>query len=206
MSRDLYINGECLVSVIGGLHLSGLLTTEDDSVSAELGLAVDSIKVLPKMYHRPMMTNDFGPMVAPNVMTHCSHVDINMTLVHYDAGVLDICWGESVGYHQTVNVPTTSTSEIRLLVGKPLGNGGPLYSSGNHFITIDLAAPQLSGTWRFPACYLVNEPFEYPVGVKASRVDMTWRSVPYAPFTSGEIRSSGVLVWQYIPDEPEDEE
>lgn len=212
MSRDFYIAGEGMVYVGGGVHLSGttpawLPDDDDDNIVAELGLAVDSVRVSPRLTYREVYTNDMGDAVAANVLTNCHSADIAMTLVHYDVGVLETCWAEAVGSRPALfGFPLGSTEMLQASCGTPLGNGRALYTSGNRLLTVELSAPQQNGIWRFPACYLVSEPFAYPIGTKASRVDLVWRSIPYAPFVSGEVRSSGVQLWEWRDGEFEDEE
>lgn len=216
MARDYYIFGECLVNAIGGAHLSGhtgflpVITYLDEdpsqarAVLAQLGLASDSISIKPKLFHKNIHVNDFGPDVPVNVMTQLQYVDISMTLIHYDSAVLETCWAEAVGQRNTgSNVAYLQAAGAGTLIG----NGRRLYSSGNRFMTLNLVGAQADGVWQYPNCYLTSEPFVYPVGTKTSHVELNWRSIPYAPFNANDVRSSGRPLWLFLDDpDPSDDD
>jgi hypothetical protein len=200
MPRDFRINGETLVKVKGGAHLSGHVVGN----LTELGLAVDQITVVPKFRHQELKVNDFGPDVPAEVLTMLAEVMIRMNLVHYDHSALDVCIAEAMGGTGDFFTEAGTLAPA----GTPLGAGIALHASGNHYISVNLLSPVLDRPWRFRACYLADQPIEYPLGTKASVVSLTWRCIPYTTFTSvvslstsgqptvgGEILSSGVVLW-----------
>src|SRR6266487_845419 len=93
MTRSFTVNGECLVRVKGGQHLSGIM----DSYT-ELGLAdKNAVKIIPKFYHHDIKVDDFGPYVPAEVLSYLAEVQIKMNLIHYDKDILDVCYGEALG-------------------------------------------------------------------------------------------------------------
>lgn len=207
MARDYYINGECLVKVLGGAHWSGRINPV-----TELGLSSDQITITPDFRHRDVMTDDF-PEAPPECLWMLGTVDISMMLVHFDRDVLDLCVGEAMAGGGSPGVFLTPAGTFAP-AGMPMGGGLPLYASGNYFIGLNLTnVGFLTSPWNFPACYLTGPPVVFPIGVKVSQVQLKWRSVPYASiFNSGnqyvasgdplrladgygELVSSGQTLW-----------
>lgn len=227
MSREFFINGETLVTVKGGQHTSGLLYLPNTATeyqigvgnvkaiasgapAAELGLAVDQIQVTPRWKHRDFRADDFGPDVPPEVMVNIADVQIHMTLIHFDHDVLDGCWSEAMGGAGGEAVDAGGI--VLPLLGQVLGAGAlmggglPLLASGNHFISLNLLSPVGKKPYHFPAAYLTEDPVHFPLGTGTSAVALNWRAIPYHnqtgtqnPFAS-EIRSSGLVLWDYVPD------
>lgn len=197
MSRDFIFNGECLVKVKGGAHMSGRAIGD----LTELGLSVDDVRITPRFVHADMKVDDFGPDIPADVMWNLADVTIRFTLIHYDEDALDVCLRESMGGGNILaNAGTFSTA------GRPLGRGLPLLSSGNCFISLNLLSPILDKPWNFPASYLTGPPVEIPLGVNATKAVCTWRAIPYKPLVGSgqtivlsgrtqEIASSGVPLW-----------
>lgn len=206
MSRDFYLNGPSLVKVKGGAHLG---TTLNVGKLTELGLSSEGIEIDLSFHHRKLIPDDYGPIVPAELMTDLAEARIRMTLIHFDYNVLDICLGESLGGDRGIyaggQLPPAGTI---------MGGGGPIFSSGNHFISLNILSeykPQtllLGIPWRFPACYLSQPPVHFPLGTKCSAVGLTWTAFPYSPFggttigtsgssstLTGEILSSGAVLW-----------
>lgn len=208
MARDFTIHGECLVKVKGGLHLSGRPVGE----LAELGLATDQIRIIPKFNHYEVRVDDFGLDCPVEILTQLAEVRINMALIHFDRNVLDICIDEATGGAGIIG--GFGTAGKMTSAGQPLGNGRPIFSSGNHYISLNITSQIVGQDWRFRSCYLAEQPMEYSIGSKSSIVVLNWKAIPYVPlFQSGgtntsksiiidgivynpqEIRSSGVVLW-----------
>lgn len=208
MTRAFQINGETLVRVRGGAHMSGVAI----GTVSELGLASESIQVIPRFVHKDIKCDDFGPDIAADMMTQLADVTIRMQLIHYDRDVLDICMDESMGGGR--GGVFIRNAGVLPPAGTILGGLKPLFASGNHFISLNLASPQLVYPWRFPAAYLTGQPLEIPLGSKSSIVVAEWRAIPYVVpprvttlsaasgtmSSVGEIQSSGALLWDRTPD------
>jgi hypothetical protein len=199
--RDILINGESMVTVKGGAHLilSGTLV----ATLSQLGLSSKEITITPYFVHKDMIVDDFGADAPADVQWKMAFARIRIPFIHVDKTVLGICVGESMGG----SVEGTCGPS-----GTPLGGGWPVFSSGNHLISLNIASPQLQYPWRFRATYMEGQPYEFPVGTNASIVMTNWRAIPYQPFllngigTSGssivgvEILSSGAVLWDRTPD------
>lgn len=188
MTRDFRINGETMIKVKGGQHMSGRAIAN----LAELGLTTGPVVITPTFMHYDKRVDDFGPDVPADVLWNLADVRIRATLIHYDADVLDTCIKESMGG----GLPGFF-NEAGLCgpAGTPLGKGKALFASGNNLISVNLLSPQLNNPWRFPACYLTGPPIELPLGTQASAVLINWRAIPYKPLVSGGISSSGAPLW-----------
>lgn len=205
MTRDFCINGETLVKVKFGAHVSGVKLRE-------LGLAAEEVRVIPKFYHSDIRVDDFGPNVPPEVLWMLAEVRISMTLINYDPNVLDVCISESMG-----GVSPLRDAGTLAPAGTLMGGGGLIFGSGYHFISLNLLSPQLGNPWRFRASYLADLPVQIPLGTKTTLADCQWRAIPYQPLitkgtaltTSGavtvttinEIISSGAILWDRFPDD-----
>jgi hypothetical protein len=197
MPRDFVINGECLVKVKGGQHMSGRAIGD----LSELGLSVDAVRITPRFIHADVKCDDFGPDIPAEVRWQLAEVGIRMVLLHYDEDVLDICLRESMGGGNVLGAAGTMSP-----AGRPLGRGLPLLASGNNYISLNLTAPILDKPWNFPASYLTGPPVEIPLGVGVTAAVCNWRAIPYKPLVGSgrtfvlsghtqEIASSGVPLW-----------
>jgi hypothetical protein len=202
MARDFQIGGPTLVKVTGGQHMSGHAICNP----SELGLTTESVTVEPRFRYRDVGVDDFGPEVPAEVQWMLSDALIRMTLVHHDWNVLDICMIESmagggVAFNDGgVNLRNPAGGDLLFLrshlagnlapAGSLMGNGLPMFASGNHYVSLNLTSPVNRKPWRFRSCYLAERPVVYPVGVKCSEVQLTWRAIPYAPiYFSGTFQS-----------------
>ncbi len=201
MPRDFQINGPALVLVKGA---GALLDDEGNSVVHELGLSIDRIRILPRLIHRDLTVDDYGAGVPAEVLTNLAEAQIHMTLIHYDRAILKACIAEC----HASSVDGTMTGAMI-----PLGGGRPLFSVGNHYISLSITSPSLGDPWRFPTAYLYTQPMEIPVGTEKTMVQLKWRAIPYkAPASSllsfsgavptgfGEIKSNGGVVWDHEED------
>lgn len=178
MPRDIQINGECLVSVKGGAHLSG----GPLGVLTELGLSDADVRVIPRSFHRDQAVAGFGPNVPPEVTWLLSEVYVRMTLIHYDKDALQVCLAESMGGADITlsPIPGLTFGDGQLVgAGQPLGRYRPHLASGCHYVSLNLASPVEQLPWRFPTAYLADTPVEYALGTKAQRVQLNWRVIPY---------------------------
>lgn len=194
MGRDFQINGEALVSVTFGDHiaLSGGLQT------AELGLASDSIRISPSWQYREIYQNDFGPTTPVELLWRLGIVMIDMSLIHWEYDIAQLCVSEAFGGGQigpngNLNAGFAGVSPPG---GTLLGNGLPLGASGNHYVQLNIASPQLLKPWYFPAVHLTSNPFNTPLGTATTTLTLNWRNIPYVePDDSGELLSSGIALW-----------
>ena len=214
MARDFLIPGEVMVHVKGNgaLNLSGTAFFSTGQFH-ELGLAPEQVRIVPNFRYRDALTDSFGPDVPPEVMTQLADVSFRILLIHHDRFVLDAMLAESLGGLRDDVIPPgglgpTLAAGLLAPCGTPLGKLKPLYASGNNYFGVQLTCGQaLSGRpWRFPACYLVGPPVEYPLGSEVTVPVLNVRAIPYkVPPTvlvtsggvnvPGEILSSGVPLW-----------
>lgn len=202
MAREFIFNGESLVRVKGGAHYG----SRPIAVLSELGLTSDQIKVTPKFSHIDIRCDDFGPEIPAEVMYHLADVRISMTLIHYDREVLNVCIAESMAGAPLSLGPTIVPFAGTLNpAGTMMGGNLPLFSSGNHYISLNIASPEIHKPWRFPTCYLAQSPVEIPLGTQASMVVLNWRAIPYTHYLSigdatEELYSSGRVLWDFQED------
>jgi hypothetical protein len=190
MARQFVWNGETLVEVRGGVHMSGAAI----GVMSELGLATENIRIEPQINFKNVNVNDFGPDVPADVLSMLSSVKISMTLIHYDPEILDICIGESMG-NSIPNLVENSAVDGGFVqyvggtlagAGTPLGGLKRIFESGWHYISLNLSSQVLEQPWTFPKCYLNQMPVKIPIGNDLSKVEMEWTALPYFdPLISG---------------------
>lgn len=206
MGRDFVVNGETLVRVKGGSH-TGSYLSGGISVNTDLGLAVDSIRVIPKFVRKDIYVDDFGPDIPAEVLFMLGECTIQMGLVHYDPVILNTCVAEGMAGGGGGNL-----DGVMAPAGTPMGALIPVFSSGCHYVSLNLLSPQLNLPWRFRACYLNDPPFNLPLGTEKSIPMLNWRAIPYtAPQTAslstspgagpsppGELISSGIQLWDRV--------
>lgn len=140
--RDFEVVGETLVKVRCGEHLSGqwavsgtpAVDSDGFPVSyhlvGELGLSANPIKVSLIGYHEDMRIDAFGSKAPADIIFNYAEAKIDMTLIHYNPSLLELCYNESMGGYVTGNGMTPP--------GTPLGGGKALYASGCHFLGLTL--------------------------------------------------------------------
>src|SRR5438094_866491 len=142
--RDLYVNGETLALVKG---------RSDSAIAnlSELGLPADPIRITPIFNHMDVNADAFGR--APfECQWMLAELQVSMTLVHFDRGVLNACIALSMG-------GDVGTVGAMARAGKRMGNNlprfgvgtgpGNLGTVGNSFIGLQLTAPQGGIPWQF---------------------------------------------------------
>ncbi len=206
MSRKFVINGECFVQVKGNGAIAELAKNPPDPLVGslqDLGLTTESVTIIPRFSHYAVKADDFGPDVPAEILWNLAEVRISMTLVHYDDFVLDAVIAESMcGGVGDGPIGVVGWAGQMMPAGTPMGGNKPLYTSGNHYIGLNISSPILGFPWRFPATYLASQPVVIPLGTRRSEVQLNWRAIPYQ-FYSGdnktqplvEIVSSGVELW-----------
>lgn len=221
MSRGFWIPGEGMVSVKGGAHMSGVPIGQ----LSQLGLANGPVQVTPTLFTQDVKCDDMGPQAAAEVVQYLAEVQIDMTLINFDPVVLDVCVDEALAGGGVFANPGSSQNFLAGIMppaGTPLGNGRNLLSSGNHWISLNIAAPTgfsqgaqfMSGLevglpWHFPSATLARDPAVYPLGTRAQVVKLSWRAITYRPLPAVdsdvfEVFSSGAVLWDHNPDtEPE---
>ena len=197
MARDVIINGETMVRVRFGGHVSPSVSNIVGSSTnlSELGMADAAVRIMPRFSHQDVNIDDFGPDVPAEVLFNLAEVNIQFTLVHYDIAVLARCLQESMagGGFATGNEGTMAPA------GQPMGAGLAPLSSGNHFVSLNLLSPVLAYPWRFRSAYLADRPVEIPIGSKRTLAICNWRAIPYQPLAS-EILSSGAPLFDHTLD------
>ena len=210
MSRDFQINGETMVSVIGGAHaiMSGAASGSPIAYVSQLGLADRYVTISPNYYYDDVLIDDFGPNVPAEKLWMLSTVNIGMSLIHYDPVVLSMVMGESMGGADYSQLGTNGVGTM-VGAGSPLGNYLPLLASGNHWLMLGLASPVLNAPWRFLATHLTGPPLEIPLGTGKTIVKLNFEAIPYpiscCMFSGGisgltlksgsELTSSGTVLW-----------
>ncbi len=194
MPREFVIYGESLVKVRGNIASPLLFLTE-------LGLAEQEIHIIPTFYHQDIHVDDFGPNVPVEVHSMLAEVMINMVLINYDPLVLEYCLSESQGI-PSVSGPSTLSGPGNQWgkfngAGTMLGNYEPMFSSGNHYLEVDIITALNEPDWSFKSCYFATKPVLIPLGVKRTKAEVNIRCIPYTiPLLSGQtttiILSGGV--------------
>lgn len=224
MARDFWVNGETLVKVRFGGHISGDIAvstiapdgTPEIRTAPELGLTQDPVTITPNYYHKDLFVDDFGPNVPSDVMYNLVDVNLSMNLVHYDHRVLGYCLAESMGGTGVADriafegfsplAPANMISGLGFSVGAGalMGKGKVLWASGNHLVSVSLRSPQGGVPYRFRACYLTQPPVVIPLGTERSIVQLNWRAIPYRAIlgsgTPGGVLSSSGLLTGAIPE------
>ncbi len=179
MARDFVINGESLLTVKGGAHMSG----GQIGMLTQLGLATDQVRITPRYFHLDMKVDDFGPNVPAEVMFNLAEVYVNCKLVHFDIAAAAACWGEAMAGGVPSVVPGFPGPVDGFLApaGSLMGNGLPVLSSGNHYVHLTILSPVLGLPWRFLAAYMTGPPFVLPLGNEKSMMDVSFRCIPYVP-------------------------
>ena len=215
MPRDFQINGEALVEVRFGGHISGQISpaydldpVTNDPVNPmsgtfsqyELGLTSDDIRITPRGFYRDIHADDFGGEQGPptEVMWLGADINVRMNLYHYEKDVLDMVIAESMAGRSTAADGSFLDAGTLAPAGTLMGNYLELGASGNHLMRLIIRSPQLLKPYRIQAAYLAERPFELPLGTKCSQVTLNFRGIPYfAPLStlSGEPLSSGRILW-----------
>lgn len=198
MARDFQINGPAMVYVKGTTTLSA---------TSELGLSDKQITITPNFVHQDIHCDDFGPTIPPDVIWLLADVTIQMTLVHYDPAVLNLCLGCSMANAVGANNEGTVVSAGTIM-------GAP----ANNYISLNIASPVGQLPWKFPTAYLTGPPMELPLGSDRTIVTLRWRAIPYTPLTvttttegdspsnmvttttPNECKSSGAILWTHTLD------
>lgn len=192
MAREYMVFGECMVKVRGP---AGSIIEE----ITELGLASESIRLTPRYNHLDILTDDFGPNVPVEVLSHLADANLQMTLVHYDPQILDYCMYLAMGGRGPIS-STNDWDGSLSPAAVPLGLGAPLHDEINNYVSVYLVPASYTTTvpYRFPACYLDAKPLEIPFGTERTLVKLNWRVIPYQEFTTGEITSEqGHRLWSH---------
>lgn len=164
MARNIFINGETMVYVKGATD-TALATLQ------ELGLSDAAVNVIPEIFHQDINVDAWGR--APiDIQILNSVVNIGMTVVHFDATILQACLALSMG---SLTLGAVGRSGVRM------GGGLARFAPGNSLISLNLASPVGQVPYRFFAAYLTGPPMEFPLGVERSIVRLNWRAIPYTP-------------------------
>lgn len=191
--RQIVINGETLISVKGGLHMSGRSIAE----LSELGLAVNGVTIEPELKYKGVHVDDFGPDVPADVQWMLASVRVTARLVHFNPEILEVCLDESMangGWRYAAGPLNSDVGRAGTLApyGKLLGKRKRMYESGNNFFSVNLESEVLGDPWRFRMCHLYERPLVLPLGAKASVAEVQFRALPYLdPLVSGAY--SGVV-------------
>ena len=187
MARSYFVNGEALVRVKAGAHISSPASMAN-SAAVTLGIAETGIEISPKYAHFDVLTDQQGTQVPAEIMSELVEAKIHMTLIHFDPDVLDVCLSEGLGGYSFSNATATENS-----AGMVLGRNQALLASGNHFMSLGITSPVASKPWRFQAAFLEQNPMEWPLGTLRSKVRLNWRAIVYVN-TNGTKTNT---VWDY---------
>lgn len=183
------VNGETMVKVKG---------RSDSTIAnlSELGLTDQSIRISVESNRLRIRVDAYGDG-PPESQFMGASATVNMTLVHFDSDVLDVCiqeaWGSSPALGQLGHA------------GSLMGNGRARFAPGgvlgNHFIGLNLISALGSPDWRFLNTTLAQTPIEFPIGTERSLVSVVWEALPYSidPWNNGN-GSFGVPIWDHTAD------
>ena len=171
----------------------GLVQVKNAAIAlAQLGLTDSSITIHFNFHHFDIHVDAWGGVQGPppEIQLMLADVTISMSLVHFDAAVLNSCISESMGGAATVGTVQRA--------GSRMGNDVALQAANNRFIQLGISAPISGAPWRFFAAYLTNNPLIFPVGAERSVAVCNWRAIPYPPggdpYNSGS-GAGGVAIW-----------
>jgi hypothetical protein len=173
MARDFEIQGESLVYVKGN-------TASAIPIMTQLALSPDAIRVSPVVHHEDCNVDAWGRAPA-DVQWMLAEARISMTVVHFDPAVLQECVRLSMGGA----VGTTLGFGSMARAGTRLGNNAPRFGQNlttgayNNYIGLNISAPINNLPWRFFYAYLMDPPFDWPLGTRRSITTLNWRVVPY---------------------------
>src|SRR6266576_3354740 len=170
MARDWMINGPALVTVKGRSDslIGGL---------SQLGLTSEPVTITPVFHHKDIRLDAYGGMdgVPAEVQFMLSEVRVDMTLIHYDPLILDVCMNESMG-----GAPLNGQMSF---AGATLGNNQIRFAPGgilgNHYIGLNISSPVFGKPYRFFYSFLTEQPVVIPLGAEKSMVKCQWRVIPY---------------------------
>jgi hypothetical protein len=195
MARDFQVTGPCIVKVKSNGPLARNQGQGGFPGVWELGLTSDQISITPVYYHKDIHPDDYGPGAPAEVMTNLQEIRVKMNLVHYDEDILFRCWTMSMG-----GSPAGLTG-VMAGAGALLGNGKPMFVSGNNFISLSIDCTDVDKRWRFPSSYITPPgPIVFPIGTERTVATVNWRCIPYVmsgnrPPLSGELTSFGALLF-----------
>src|SRR3990167_597153 len=183
MARDVFVNGEAMISVKGysGSAIGSL---------TQLGLAQNGISIRLNFKHRDINVDSWGPEVPVDVQCFLADATVQMQLVHVDRTVLDVVLGHSMGIAATSGVVGQLPH-----AGQRMGQGSisspPTARFGNNYIGLNISSPIAGKPWRFFYTYLTGTPFEQPIGTERSIFTLNWRAIPYTndPWGGGSAQT-----------------
>lgn len=166
MSRNYYINGQCLVTYDG----------------QELGLTDGNGKVTikPNPRYLDIDVDGWYPGTSPERQIFPHDATISMTLVHFDIAV----------FSQAMKNSTLGAVE------GTMATGGTLVGANNGYRTLSLSSPgPAARPWLFLNVYL-REGYSIPLGAERSLLNCVFHAVPYTvdPYNSGS-GSEGVVLY-----------
>lgn len=181
MPRSFIINGESLVQVVlpAGSSLPG---------TNQLGLAMDAIRVSLAEHVKPLYVDAYGQNNTIDEQVFGGDAQVEMNLIHFDAVVLFECI--------RLAFPTSPVEGSLGRAGFRRGNALPLGTTGNSLITLNITSPVAALPFNFPAAFLADRPYEWPLGTEKSVVKCVWKAIPYAidPWGNG-TGSQGSVVY-----------
>jgi len=175
MGRDFVIQGESLVNVKANPNT--LMPS-----STQLGLAYDAIRVRPIVHHEDCTVDAWGSAPA-DVQWMLAEAHVTMNLTHVDPAILQECVRLSMGGA----TGTTAGFGSFARAGTRLGNNQPRFAVGNNYIGLNITAPIDNLPWRFFFAYLMDPPFEWPLGTRRSIISLNWRVVPFTQDPAGIV-------------------
>ena len=188
MARSYYIEGEAMVLVKGRSDSAiGTLT--------QLGLTSEPIRVTEEYKHLEIGVDAYG-YVPPEIQGMGMVARVDMTLVHFDAAILQACIAESL------SAPAEGQlGHAGALVGNGQARFAPGVLTGNHYIGLNIQSAIGQQAWRFLYSVLLGTPTVWPLGAERSLVRASWLAVPYSadPWNNG-TGSYGVTVWDHSLD------
>lgn len=188
MARAYYINGETMVAVKGpaGSAIASL---------TNLGLADSPIVLRFDVNHDDIAVDAYGGALGPppEIQAFLTDVQISMSLVHFDADVLDICTRLALG-------GATSIGQLPH-AGQLLGNGQARFGASNNYVGLNLYSPVGGKPWRFYFTYMTGPALVFPLGTRRTIAQVNWRCIPYSvdPWNAG-LGAFGQVLWDNVLD------
>lgn len=180
MARIIYINGESMISVQGpqGSSIAG---------NVQLGLAVEAVEVRLMIHSEPVIVDAYGKGNPVDEQVFGGEATIQMTLVDFNPTALQEC--------VRLSFPGSALEGQLGRAGFLRGGAVALGTAGSTYINLNIASPVAGLPYNFPATYLRDEPYRFPLGTTRSMVTLTWKALAYSadPWNGGTGSQNVVL-------------
>lgn len=170
MPRTIYINGESMVQTLfpAGSTISGI---------SQLGLTVDAIEVVLQVHSEPILVDAYGKGNPIDEQVFGGEATIMMNLVDFNPTALAEC--VRLSFPVFGGAGTTAEGALGRAGARRGGGAATAAGAGSSYIGLNITSPVAGLPYNFPAAYLRDEPYRFPLGTERSIVRLTWRALAY---------------------------